>query len=99
MSPLDAWSASVSVFDDMKADEERRFDEFVKRDMGPLLGGTEAAEEFVVVAEALDAVQVMDPELLRALKARAAAHRADSEVGRRWLSLEDQIARRLYMGE
>ncbi len=75
------------------------FDEFVKRDMGPLLGGAEAAEEFVAIAEALDAAQVMDPEHLRALKARTAAHRADSEAGRRWLSLEDQIARRLYMGE
>ena len=53
----------------------------------------------MVVAEALDAAQLMDPDHLRALKARTAAHRADNEVGRRWLSLEDQIARRLYMGE
>ena len=30
---------------------------------------------------------------------RLQSHRADNEVGRRWLSLEDQIARRLYMGE
>jgi hypothetical protein len=77
---------------------ELRWDDFVADDMGPLLGGADAAAEFVAIAETLDGAQVMDPDHLRALKIRTAAHRADTEAGRRWLSLEDQIARRLYMG-
>jgi hypothetical protein len=32
------------------------------------------------------------------LKRRAADHRADDEAGRRWLTLEEQISRRIYMG-
>ena len=32
------------------------------------------------------------------LRETAAAHRAGDDAGRRWLSLEDQIARRVYMG-
>jgi hypothetical protein len=75
-----------------------QWEDFVEQTAAPLLGGVEAAEEFVAIAEELDAHQVMDPERLRALQRQAAAHRADDEAGRRWLSLEDQIARRRYMG-
>jgi hypothetical protein len=75
------------------------FEGFIERDAAPLLGGAEAAKEFVAIAEELDRFQVMDPDRLRGLRRRAAAHRAEDETGRRWLSLEDQIARRIYMGE
>ncbi|MCX7300144.1 MAG: hypothetical protein NTX73_07145 [Rhodobacterales bacterium] len=74
------------------------WEDFVDQTAAPLLGGVEAAKDFVAIAEELDAQQAMDPERLRALQGRAAAHRADDEAGRRWLSLEDQIARRRYMG-
>ncbi len=53
---------------------------------------------FVDIAEELDANQVLPLERLRVLRAAAMAHRADDDAGRRWLSLEDQIARRIYMG-
>ena len=74
------------------------WEDFLRDTAAPLLGGAAAAAEFVAIAEELDAHQVMDPERLRALQRRAAAHRAEDEAGRRWLSLEDQIARRRYMG-
>ncbi len=75
-----------------------RWDDFLARDAAPRLGGMDAAREFVSIAEELDTHQVMDPERLKALQTRAAAHRSGDNAGRRWLSLEDQIARRLYMG-
>ncbi|SMY10193.1 hypothetical protein [Flavimaricola marinus] len=74
------------------------WDDFIKRDMAPRLGGLDAAKAFVEIAEELDAYQVMDPDRLTILRMRAAEHRASDESGRRWLSLEDQISRRLYMG-
>lgn len=80
-------------------DPSLSWDRFVSRDMAPLLGGVEAAQRFVAIAEELDGAQVMDPERLRALRRAAAEHRSEDEAGRRWLSLEDQITRRIYMGE
>jgi hypothetical protein len=74
------------------------WDRFMAEDVVPLLGGDEAAAEFVSIAEELDAHQVLPLERLRQLRAAAMGHRADDEAGRRWLTLEDQIARRVYMG-
>ncbi|MCX7645325.1 MAG: hypothetical protein N2Z62_08535, partial [Rhodobacteraceae bacterium] len=74
------------------------WERFLAETAGPLLGGAEAAAEFAAIARELDGAQVLDPERLRVLARRAAAHRAGDAAGRRWLSLEDQIARRLYMG-
>ncbi len=71
---------------------------FLSRDAAPLLGGTDAAREFIDIAEELDANQRLDADRLHALARRASRHRADTEAGRRWLGLEDQIARRRYMG-
>jgi len=74
------------------------WERFLARDVAPLLGGRDAAGEFVAIAEELDAHQRLPLERLRALRDGAAAHRAGDEAGRRWLSLEDAIARRIYMG-
>ena len=74
------------------------WERFLVQDVAPLLGGVEAATEFVTVAEELDANQVLPLERLRSLHEAAMAHRAGGEAGRRWLSLEDQVARRIYMG-
>lgn len=74
------------------------WERFLARDVAPLLGGRDAAGEFVAIAEELDAHQRLPLERLRALRGAAAAHRAGDEAGRRWLSLEDAIARRIYMG-
>jgi hypothetical protein len=74
------------------------WERFLARDLAPLLGGLEAAEAFVRMAEELDANQILPLERLAELRAAAMEHRAADEAGRRWLSLEDQIARRLHMG-
>jgi hypothetical protein len=74
------------------------WDRFLAEDASPLLGGVDAAHEFVAIAEELDANQVLPLERLRSLRGAAMAHRAGDEAGRRWLSLEDQVARRVYMG-
>jgi hypothetical protein len=76
------------------------WERFIAEDAAPLLGGQAAAERFVSVAEELDANIELPVERLRALQgeARDASRQNDDEVSRRWLSLEDQIARRVYMG-
>lgn len=74
------------------------WDDFLDRDLAPRLGGSDAAREFVSIAEELDTQQVMDPARLSALQSRASAHRSAGDAGRRWLSLEDQVARRIFMG-
>ena len=74
------------------------FEDFVEQDAAPLLGGLEAAQSFVAIAEELDGAQTLPTERLETLRRMAADHRSTGEQGRRWLSLEDQISRRVYMG-
>jgi hypothetical protein len=74
------------------------FEDFVEQDAAPRLGGLEAAQRFIAMAEELDAAQTLPSDRLETLRQAAAEHRAGGEIGRRWLSLEDQITRRLYMG-
>jgi len=74
------------------------WDEFLDGEAAPRFGGGEAARQFVAVAEEIDAHQRLPLERLASLKKIAASHRADDEAGRRWLTLEDQIARRIFMG-
>ncbi len=77
------------------------WDRFMDEDVAPLLGGRQAADEFVDIAEEIDANQHLPLDRLTVLQHRVmqmvAQHSGD--VARRWLSLGDQIARRLYMGE
>ncbi len=79
-------------------DPSLTWERFLDQDAAPLLGGTDAASRFVAIAEELDANQHLPLERLRALRRAAMEHRADDEPGRRWLSLEDQLARRIHMG-
>jgi hypothetical protein len=74
------------------------WERFLAEDAAPRLGGVDAAGEFVRIAEELDAHQFLPLERLRALREAAMAHRAADDAGRRWLSLEDAIARRVHMG-
>lgn len=74
------------------------WDTFLDEDVAPLIGGKDAARAFVTIAEELDAHQKLPVERLHALKRRAADHRADDDAGRRWLTLEERISRRIYMG-
>jgi hypothetical protein len=74
------------------------WERFIAEDAAPLLGGIEAAASFVALAEEIDANQTLPLERLVELREAAMAHRAGTEAGRRWLSLEDHISRRIYMG-
>ncbi|MEI6800511.1 MAG: hypothetical protein WCO04_15055 [Pseudomonadota bacterium] len=74
------------------------FDDFVVNEVAPKLGGLDAAYEFIRIAEELDHAQILATDRLAVLRRQVAEHRAMGEIGRRWLSLEDQIARRQFMG-
>lgn len=76
------------------------WEEFLEEDVAPLLGGREAAEQFVAIAEELDANQSLPTNRLAELASTARDYGEGSggEAARRWLSLADQIARRHYMG-
>lgn len=76
------------------------WEEFLEEDAAPLLGGREAAEQFVAIAEELDAHRRLPRTRLSELAAAAREYggAGGGEIARRWLSLADQIARRHYMG-
>lgn len=74
--------------------------EFLEREVAPRLGGAKAAERFIALAEELDGAQVLPVERLAAMQKETLSFAAagDGRVARRWLTLTDQIGRRLHMG-
>ena len=76
------------------------WDRFLDEDLAPRLGGREAAERFVAIAEEIDANQTLPLTRLAELRSEAlgASARNAGDVGRRWLTLGETIARREYMG-
>ncbi len=76
------------------------WERFVEEDVAPLLGGRAAAEQFIELAEELDGNQSLAPERLAAMRhtALSAAQTGETDSARRWLALQDQIARREFMG-
>jgi hypothetical protein len=76
------------------------WERFMAEEVSPRLGGRDAAERFVAIAEEIDLNQRLPVERLAALRAEAQSHAGDagSDAGRRWFTLADQIARREYMG-
>jgi len=73
---------------------------FVTEDVAPLLGGPEAADLFIEIAEEVDANQKLSVDRLEDLQQQTMQQFANNigDVARRWLSLGEQIARRIYMG-
>ncbi len=76
------------------------WDRFVDEDVAPLFGGRDGADRFIALAEELDANQTLDADRLAAMQDEVRAHgaAAHGEAARRWLTFEDQIARRRFMG-
>jgi len=76
------------------------WDAFMAGEAAPRLGGEEAAKRFVALAEELDRAQRLPVERLAAMgkEAFGMASAHEGEIARRWLTLTDQIARRLHMG-
>lgn len=81
-------------------DPSLTWDDFMARDVEPRLGGADAAARFVNIAVELDAHQALPRERLATLGDEAASHARAlrGEAARRWLTLQEQIARRHYMG-
>ncbi len=73
---------------------------FVDEDVAPRLGGHLAVDRYFSIAEEIDAHATLSQSRLSALldQALEASAGQKRDVARRWLSLADQINRRLYMG-
>ena len=81
-------------------DPRLTWEAFVATELAPRLGGQAWAERFIAIAEELDANQQLGTDRLAALQADAleAMAAVSGEPARRWLTLTEQIARRLHMG-
>lgn len=76
------------------------WERFVDEDVAPLLGGRAVAARFIALAEELDGNRSLPAERLARLRREARDHggTGTGEAARRWMTLEDQIARRQFMG-
>ena len=76
------------------------WDRFVSRELAPRLGGPDLAARFIAIAEELDANQTLPASRLASLSSQALGAMAGlgQEPARRWLTLAEQIARRVHMG-
>lgn len=76
------------------------WERFLEEDVAPLLGGRDAADLFIAISEEVDAHQTLAPERLEILRrqARETGDTVGGEASRRWLTLEEQIAKRQFMG-
>lgn len=73
---------------------------FLTNDVAPLLGGPDAANAFIAIAEEIDANQKLSATRLETLHKQTMKWFGETsdDVARRWLSLSEQISRRIYMG-
>ena len=80
-------------------DPELTWERFLAEDVAPLLGGVDAAQQFVAIAEEVDANQVLPLERCSALR-RAAMAPSCRRRRRPALALaRGPDRRRIYMGE
>ncbi len=99
-----AWHAAVELsyiaFARFTWEPTLTWERFMAEEMAPRLGGGEAAERFVAIAEEIDQNQRLPVERLAAFRREALSRAGDagSDAARRWLTLGEQIARREYMG-
>lgn len=74
------------------------WERFVKEDLGPLLGGENAATRYLEIATTLDQNAELDAGLLAKLQGEAleGARLREDDKSRRWLWLAEHIAKRRY---
>ncbi len=91
---------SYLAFARFSYDQDLTWEQFMQADVAPLFGSLEKAEEFIAIAEEMDANQCLAPARLLELGQQARKNCGDQnpDIARRWLSLADQIARRQFMG-
>jgi hypothetical protein len=90
---------SYNAFARFTWDPTLSWDDWLRADAGPLLGGEEAAKRFIELATTLDRSPGLDAATLDRITGEAldAARSGSGEVSRRWLWLTGQAARRRYM--
>jgi hypothetical protein len=95
-----ATELSYLAFARFTYDPSLAWDDFLREDIAPRLGGDEAAARFLDIVTLLDSEAPLDSNTLRRLHAEAvdASRQTDYEAGRRWLWLADRIARREMHG-
>ncbi len=90
---------SYNAFTRFSWDPTLSWEDWLRNDAGPLLGGEDAARQYIDLATILD--QNLEPEAgeLDRISAEAldAARSGSGEVSRRWLWLADQASRRRFM--
>ncbi len=81
-------------------DPSLTWDDFMAAEVAPRLGGADAAQQFVALAEELDGSANLPVSRLEAMQGEAltAATAHSGDIARRWLTLTDQIGRRIHMG-
>ncbi|MBI2719057.1 MAG: hypothetical protein HYX36_09900 [Rhizobiales bacterium] len=100
-SPFDATvELSYLAFARFGYDTGLTWQRFVDEDVAPLLGGRAAAGRFIALAEELDGNRSLPMERLAKLRGEARDHggTGTGEAARRWMTLEDRIAKRQFMG-
>ena len=92
---------SYLAFARFSYDPQLTWEMFESQELAPRLGGAEEASRYLAIMEELDQNPVLAPGRLARFwaEAREASFgQSDEQVVRRWLYLEDRIARRRYMG-
>lgn len=91
-----ATELSYLAFARFTYDPSLSWEEFLRQDIFPRLGGEAAATRYLEILAHLDAETPTPSAALRRLHAETldAAHQVDFEVSRRWLWLADRISRR-----
>ncbi|PZO80925.1 MAG: hypothetical protein DI629_05620 [Mesorhizobium amorphae] len=76
------------------------WDDFVREEIAPRLGGEDQAKRFISIAEEIDAAADLPAPRLAQLHREAllAACAGEDRAARRWLTLADTIGKRIHMG-
>jgi hypothetical protein len=95
-----ATELSYLAFARFTYDPSLTWDQFVREEIAPRLGGEGAANRFLEITGLLDSEDPIEQSELRRLHTEAidASRQTDYDAGRRWLSLADRIARREMNG-
>jgi hypothetical protein len=93
-----ATELSYLAFARFAYDPSLTWEQFLKEDVAPRLGGDTAAARFLDIVDDLDHSPTLDAATLSKMQGEAleAARDPDDEVARRWLWLADRSAQRRF---
>ncbi len=92
---------SYNAFARFSWDPTLSWDDWLRNDAGPLMGGDEAARRYIELASTLDQHAQLERSVLDRIAGEAldAVRSSSGDVSRRWLWLADQATRRRYMSQ